>query len=158
MRRRGFKCRCRRGYTIVEMAVVVLLLGILAAIAAPKFQTALSVQRVDAVARRVAADLRLARNYARKVSQSQTVTFDVSAESYSMSSMPALDRPSTVYSVSLTGTSQYYGEVVSADFGGAANVQFDIYGRPNNAGSVTVRSSGRQKVVQVDGAGIVTIQ
>jgi prepilin-type N-terminal cleavage/methylation domain-containing protein len=158
MASRWAKVRRRRAFTIVEMAIVVLVLGILTAVAAPKYRTALAMQRADAVARRVAADLRLARNYAKKVSQPQTVTFNLVAESYAMSSMPALDKPSTIYSVALGGSANYSAEIVTADFGGASSVQFDIYGKPNNAGSVTLRTSGRQSVVQVDGAGLVTIQ
>jgi type IV fimbrial biogenesis protein FimT len=157
MRRRAVQGLCR-AFTIVEIAIVVLVLGILAAVAAPKYQAALTIQRADAAARRLAADLRLARNYALKVSQTQTVTFDLTAESYAMSSMPALDRPATVCTVALAGSSNYGTEILTADFGGAASVQFDIYGKPNNAGSVTLRTSGRQSVIQVDGAGMISIQ
>jgi hypothetical protein len=104
----------------------------------------------------VAADLRLARNYAKKVSQPQTVAFNLAGESYSMSSLPDPDRPSATYAVNLAA-GPYYGEIVSTTISGGS-VQFDIYGRPNNPGSVTVSTSGRQSVIQVDDAGVISIQ
>jgi type II secretory pathway pseudopilin PulG len=149
--------RLRSGYSFVEIVVMVLVLGILAAVAAPKYSRALAIQRADAAARRMAADLRMARQYARTASQPQTVAFDATADSYAASSMPDPDRPGQTYAVSLSA-SQYFGDILSPDFGGAATIQFDVFGRPNSSGSVKVRSGGRECTVTVDSVGEVRIQ
>lgn len=147
----------RRGVTLVELAIVVLLMGIIAGIAAPKYASALASYRVDCAARRIAADLRLARDYAQKASQSETVDFDAVGDSYAMSTMRDIDRPAVVYAVSLAAT-QYAVDVASANFEGVDAVQFDLHGRPNRSGSVVVQSSSKQRTIQVDKVGNVSIQ
>jgi len=146
----------RRAFTLVELVTVVLVMGIIAAVAAPRYATALASYRVQAAAKRVAADLRLARDYAQKVSLPQTVDFDVAADSYAMPTVPDVDRPGNAYAVSLTALN-YPVDVTAANFEGFDALQFDIYGRPNRSGSVIVRSSSAQRTVQVDKVGNVSI-
>ena len=50
-----------RAFTLVELVIMVLLLGIVAGTAGPKYVESLAYYRVQAAAQRVAADLRLAR-------------------------------------------------------------------------------------------------
>jgi prepilin-type N-terminal cleavage/methylation domain-containing protein len=147
----------RRAVTLVELVIVVLLMGIIAGIAAPKYGTALASFRVDCAARRIAADLRLARDYAQKASQAESVDFSVAGNSYILSSMRNPDRPAVVYSVSLAAT-QYAVDVTSVDFEGIDVIQFDMYGRPDHSGTVVVQSGSKQRTIQVDKVGNVSIQ
>jgi Tfp pilus assembly protein FimT len=142
--------------TLIELVIVVLLMGIMAAVAGPKYSQSLAAFRADCAASRVAADLRLARYYAQRTSQSETVTFDDAADSYAFSAMRDLDRPSIVYSVALKSL-QYPAEIGSVSFEGSKAIQFDIYGRPNRSGTVTVQSNAQQRTIQVDKVGNVTI-
>jgi prepilin-type N-terminal cleavage/methylation domain-containing protein len=146
----------RDAYTLVELVVVVLLLGIFAAVAAPKYGEAHTSYKVNCAARRIAADLRLARDYAERLSQTETVDFNAANESYAMSTMKNPDRPAVAYSVSLA-TSQYPVDITSAVFGAGDAVSFDMYGRPNNSGSVVIQSKTYQRTIQVDIAGNVSI-
>lgn len=141
---------------MVEAAVVTLLVGILAAIATPRVARTLSVQRCEAAARRVAADLRLARIHARRTSQPQTVAFDAAADSYAVTPMRTPDRPADAYVVALSGAA-YRADLVAASFGAGSSVQFDMYGRPSAAGSVTVSCPGRTRTVAVDSSGQVSM-
>ncbi len=97
------------------------------------------------------------RTYARKSSQAQTVTFNTASDAYAVAPMPDLDRPDAAYSVNLA-VQPYLVDLNLVNFNGTASVQFDIYGRPNNSGSVIVKSGSRQYTVQVDAAGNVSIQ
>jgi Tfp pilus assembly protein FimT len=153
MRRRR---QIRRAFTLVELVIMILVLGIVAGTAGPKYVESLAYYRVQAAAQRVAADLRLAREYAQKDSQPQTVDFDVATDSYAMSSMPDPIRPSNIYAVSLS-TAQSPVDLSSANFEGVDAIQFDIYGRANREGSVVVQSRSKQRTVQVDKAGNVSI-
>jgi prepilin-type N-terminal cleavage/methylation domain-containing protein len=146
----------RRALTLIELAIVVLIMGIMAVVAAPKYSSALDSYRVDCAAQRIAADLRLACDYAQKMSQAESVDFSVAGNSYIMSSMRSLDRPAVVYSVSLAAT-QYAVDVTSVDFEGVDAIQFDMYGRPDHSGTVVVQSGSKQRTIQVDKAGNVSI-
>jgi len=145
----------RSAYTLVELVIVVLVVGILMRVAAPKYMESLAVYRSDTAARRVAADLRLARSYAQKVSAAQQVDFDAAAETYAMSVTPDVDRSGSMYMVNLY--QQNSAVITSATFGPGDAVQFDMYGRPDRAGSVVIQAGTRQKTVEVDAVGNVRI-
>jgi prepilin-type N-terminal cleavage/methylation domain-containing protein len=146
----------RRAFSLVELTIVLLLLAILAAVAAPKYQAALASYRVRLAAGRVAADLRMIRQFARKASTPQTVVFDAAANSYAAPALPDRDGRAAAYAVSLW-SSEYATDVVSASFGGSPSVTFDIYGRPSAAGSVVLQAGALPKSVQLDEAGNVSI-
>ena len=146
----------RRAFTIIELTIVILIMAILAAAAAPRYRSALAHYRIDAAAGRIAGDLRMIRQYARKTSELQTVAFDVASDSYAAPDMPDMNFPNVTYAVDFK-TSDYLTDIVSADFGGDETVDFDIYGRPDTAGEVVVQADGLQRTVQVDEAGHVSI-
>ena len=116
--RQGADSDRRRAFTIIELTIVIMIMAMLAAGAAPRYRAALANYRVNAAAGRVAADLRMIRQYARKVSTPQTVQFNVAADSYAAPSMPDMNGRATTYSVSL-GTTEYVADVTSATFAAA---------------------------------------
>ncbi|MBI3866026.1 MAG: prepilin-type N-terminal cleavage/methylation domain-containing protein, partial [Planctomycetia bacterium] len=67
--------RCS-GFTLVELVIVILILGIASVIAVPRFVNTLNSSRARTAARRVANDVALVRSWARITSQSQSITFD----------------------------------------------------------------------------------
>jgi prepilin-type N-terminal cleavage/methylation domain-containing protein len=158
MSARGFPRReaLRPAFTLIELVMVLMIVAILAAVAAPTYRSALANYRADAAAGRVAADLRMVGAYARKVSIAQSVQFNVGADSYAAPLFPDMNDGVAPYAVAL-GSSELAADVVSASFGGSATVQFDIHGRPAAAGTVVVASGSQQRTVQVDAAGYVSI-
>jgi prepilin-type N-terminal cleavage/methylation domain-containing protein len=145
----------RRAFTIIELVIVMLVMGILASAAAPRYVDALAAYRVNAAASRVAADLRMVRHQAQKTSIAQTLLFDAASNLYLSTTMADMNRPSAAYVVNL-GTSEYATDVTATTFSGGM-VQFDIYGRPTGAGSVSLRSGTRVRTVSVDVDGMVTV-
>ena len=136
-------------FSLIELVVVLFIVGLLAAIAVPRFAGSAVRQRVDAAARRVAADLNLARRHAYQSGSSQTVTFDVVADSYELVGMPDPDRPTVDYEVRLSDE-PYQAQLLSANFSGNAKVVFDAYGVPDFGGTVVVTVGDRTRTINVD--------
>ena len=145
----------RPGFTTIEMTIVVLVTGILVSVGAPRYFESLAHYQIEAAARLTAMDLRMARDHAVRTSSSQTVDFDATTESYALPTIPDPDNPSVTYSVQLS--SRYSVVVHSAAFGSVDLVQFDMYGKPTNSGSVVLRAGSRQRTIEVDAAGQVRI-
>jgi type II secretion system protein H len=142
------------GFTLVELVVLLLIMAMLASMAIPRFASASARYRVDAAARRVAADLTLACRNAYQSSSSRTVTFNVGADSYELSHVGDLDRPAENYEVSLAGE-PHYATIVSADFAGQTKIAFNGFGVPvgieGSAGTVVIRVGDEVRTVVLDG-------
>lgn len=141
--------RPRLGFTIVEAVLAVLIMGILAAVAVPKFARTLESYRVDAAAKRIQYDLKLARQAAISSSSSTTVQFTPAAGKYDILGVTDSNHPHSTYSVDLT-VSPYQVVLTSADLGGDTLVIFDLYGRPDSGGTIAVRSGNITQTITVD--------
>jgi type II secretory pathway pseudopilin PulG len=131
----------------MELVVVLVIIGLLSAVAIPRFTSSIAYHRTRAAAARVAADLELAASYAVHTSSVQTVAF--TGNQYTISTMPHPDRPGVPYRVDLSAE-PYQASIVAADFGGDPEVTFDIFGKPDTDGSVVLRSGHHQCVVTLD--------
>jgi len=147
---------CRYGFSLVELVMVITVIGLLAGIALPRFSNSVARQRAQTAAKRIAADLSLARQRAIYTSAGQTVTF--SGATYSLTGMQDLDHSTAAYKVNLA-KAPYEAEVVSVDFGGDTEVVFDIYGMADSNGSVVVRVAHWQHTVQLEAeTGQITLE
>jgi Tfp pilus assembly protein FimT len=141
----------------VELVIVVLIVGIVSATAAPKFARSLRRSRLDAACLRVKADLNLARQTAISRSSSQSVQFTTGSGTYTLPGMTHPDRPTLTYSVNLSGE-PYGATVIGAAFGASSTVQFDRFGQPSATGVVTVAIGSSTQTVSVEAtSGVVTI-
>lgn len=147
--------RTTAAYTLVEITVVVMVMGILAAAAAPKYVNAQLRFRCQSAARRIAADINYARNCARSSAANQSIRFFPLTESYSSTTLPSLDRPGTLLQVSLGG-SAYPANISTASFGGSDTIAFDIFGKPSATGTVVVSSGSFASTVTVSSDGLAT--
>ncbi len=147
-RPKPFSSRCsqqnlalrRRAFTIVELVVVVMIMSIMAAVTAPAFFESLLHHRVESAARRLKADLDLARHTARLTSTTQTVTF--TGATYTCSAgVKNLDHPGAVYAVNFLDA-PYELDTVTANFAGTNSISFDGFGKPTKAGTVALILQG----------------
>ena len=137
-----------RGFSLIELIMVVCILGILATTAIPRVASSLQRNRAEAAARRIASDLNLAQTRARQASASQTVVFDVAGGSYRLVGMMSPDHPTAAYVVSLKD-SPYEVLIVSASFGGDAQIIFNGYGVPDSDGTVVIQAGSFWRTVSV---------
>ncbi len=139
-----------RAFTLIEVVMVVIILGILGAIAMPRVSNSITLHSVNGAARRIAADLDFARQHAMTASTSQTVQFSGGANAgYLLLGIPHPDHSHLAYRVVLAHDG-HGAKVVSADFGGDSEIIFDMYGVPDSGGSVVIRVGDRYRTITVD--------
>ena len=154
--------RSEKGFSLVELIIVVTIMGILAWVAYPRL-TATTEIKIDAAARRVAADLRYAQNRAIGTRVVHGLLFDAAAESYKVfaptPATPAVDPADRARSlaVDFTRRPEFKGvTIVSAAFGATPGVKFDYFGVPRDTAGTDIAATGR--VVLACGALLDTIE
>jgi prepilin-type N-terminal cleavage/methylation domain-containing protein len=146
-----------QGFTLIELVIVTMIIGIMSAVAAPRFAESLTRYRVEAAARQLRSDLAEARLRAKTASADQVVQFDDAAESYTLVGVPDMDHPNQDYRILLI--SRFKAAIASADCGGDAELTFDGYGRPDSGAQVVVQCGVQQRTVVVDAeTGLAAIQ
>jgi prepilin-type N-terminal cleavage/methylation domain-containing protein len=157
MTRGNRQLRCT-GFSIVELALVLAIISVLAGIAAPRYARSLARYRADMAARRIAADLSLAQSRARSSSTSQAIVFDVTNNQYTIPGLANPDNRSQTYVVNLKDE-PYLATIGTASFGGASTLTFNGYGDPANSGSITITSGDWTKTITLSGdTGSISIQ
>jgi prepilin-type N-terminal cleavage/methylation domain-containing protein len=139
--------RQRRGFTMIELVIVTMIIGILSAVAAPRFADSLARYRAEAAARQLRSDLAETQLRAKTTSASQAIQFDAVAESYTLPGVPHRDHPSEDYKMELV--SHFQTTIVSVDCGGDAELSFDGYGMPDSAAEIIVQCGAHQRTVLV---------
>lgn len=149
-RRRGSEARYgpRPAFTLVELVMSLAIITIFSAIAVPRYANFAAHQRAQGAVRRITTDLALAKRRAVLLSSSQTVSFTVATDSYVVGTMMDPDRPADPYRVILA-QEPYNATIVSADFGGDADLVFDGYGVADSGGTIVLRVGGFEKTITV---------
>ncbi len=146
----------RRGLSLVELVIVLLVMGILAGGAAPTYVDAVNHYRVEAAAKRIVADLRYLRQQAIDSATTRTVLFDLATDSYAMAGVADLNHRAQEYSVSLAGEG-YEADIISAEFDGSVTCGFDHRGVVVSAGSVRIVAGNHSRTVTVTLPHLVSI-
>ena len=148
----------RPAFSLLELIVTLVILAAVAAIAAPRYANSLTRYRADLAARRVVADLALARAKAQEASAGVEVEFELDDNEVTISGVEHLDRTSQDYTTDLAAE-PYWSQLVSANLGGDAKVTFDGYGVPDSGGTIGIRSGGEQRTIVLDAdSGEATVQ
>jgi prepilin-type N-terminal cleavage/methylation domain-containing protein len=131
----------QRGFTAIEILVVLAIVAILIKISVPAFTTWLPTLRLSGAAQQLATDLKLARTRAVALSASTTVSFTVSTASYTFGS-------------DARNLAQLYPGITIVS---ATNTTFTAKGTAN-AVTITLSNGTSQKLVCVKTMGRVTVR
>lgn len=137
----------RHGISMLELVIVTMVMGIMAAVAAPRFAESVQYHRLEMAAKRVVADLESARSLAYTTGSSPTVRFYVEKSVYQLEGMPDPDRPTQLnYTVDLSDA-PYYCSFKNVSF---TVLTYNGHGLPNTGGEIVIESGGLQRTVNVN--------
>ncbi len=147
------QCACKRGYTLVEVLVVVTILGIAGMLIIPSLGQA-DVLRVQGAVRTVVSDLTYAQADALAYQEQRAVLFNVRDNEYTLVAVdetgidPDLNAlwdptgPDQRYVVSLDNPAYGLSQLAIANFGSESYIVFDELGGPVVAPGSDVPSEG----------------
>lgn len=138
-----------RCFTLVELIVVIVITAVLAAVGMGIYSSSAVHHQLEAAAKRIEADLALARQRAITTGTPQAVQGLSSTGLYTLPGIPDLDRPGSDYTVDL-GAPPYELTMVSAFLGGDDEIIFDAYGKPDSSASVVIAVGSQQITLLVD--------
>lgn len=139
-----------RGFSLIELVIVVAIVAMLAAIATPRFASASAGYRLEAAARLVASQLSEARDAAR--ASSAAVTVSVSSRVVRTHDANGVKIRETDFD-----TASAAAALSAWDLGGDRGVQFNGFGMPDAAGTLTVVVGDAQRVVSISAQGRVSV-
>lgn len=136
------------GFSIVELAIVVLILAVVMAVVVPMAADSAAYRRTHSSARKLIADLALARAEAVRSEATVTVTFYVAGDYYRTTADHGL--PRHIESAVVLARPPYEVDLLSADFDGSTQLEFDPYGQASAAGTVRLGAGSYVVIVTVD--------
>lgn len=138
-------------FSLIELTIVLAILAVAFAIAAPRYQHALSNYRGAAAAQRIVTDLNAARRTAEQTGRSYSVAFDTDAHTLAYKTL-TLDQSQERAQLTRLDREPYQARLVSVDFDGERRVSFDGYGTASSGGTIVVEAMGRRHVITLDAA------
>ncbi len=139
----------RSSFSIVEMMIVVLILGIISVNVAPRFISAVGRRSVMAAASRIKLDLEQAKLRAKTTTTAQSVIFSPSLHAYFLPGVTPSVHHQSVYRVNLA--EPYAAQLISAEFATAtdADIEFNAFGIPDSAGLITVQAGRYRQTISI---------
>jgi Tfp pilus assembly protein FimT len=146
--------RKARGFTVLEMIVVIGSAGVLAALSAPRLTAWLPDWRLDAAARQVVLDLRVARARAMAEQRARRILFAAIGDTYRRQ-----QRVGSVYTDDGPPVALPRGVDLLDCSAAQEAIAFTPRGTSSSFGTVTLRNAhGRERQIVVDIVGRVRVQ
>lgn len=141
--------RTATGYSLIELVLVLAIMGIITALAVPRYSNSVARYRADAAARRIASDLELVQSRAYSRNATQSAVFSIASNSYQLSGIADLNRPNQPYTVRLADP-PYFAVLKSVNFDGSNTASFNGYGQPTSPGTIVLAVGVQQRTITLD--------
>jgi len=151
----GARCRFSRcGFSLIEVVTTLVIIGIMAGIAIPRFAESDRRYRVDSAVRRLLDDVTLVRQLAR--AQGTTHTIEFTRFGYRISTLTSKDRgkigPYEVYLDSAP-----YNVVVSSLNAASNQIRISAFGDVMSSADLTMQVGSYARRVQIGANGTITV-
>ena len=143
-----YERQCVWAFTVVELLCVLIILGIIAGIAVPRYANTIAQNRAAALARRITIDLALAQRKAKLTGVAHKVKFPPADNKYLIPGMDDPDHPGKPYEV-YVGEEPYNATLISSDLGGDDEIIFNGYGLPDSGGTIVIAVGDYAKEITV---------
>ncbi|TWU07539.1 GspH/FimT family pseudopilin [Stieleria varia] len=144
----------RRGMTLLEVTIGLLVIGLLAAIATPRFTQTLTANQLSAAASRIASTIEYVRHVALNDGRTTTIVFDASTDKVTSTDVDAVTQAGSSISIDLK--SEYDDSIeLTASFDGQDTLSFDLEGAPivgstaMQSGTITLTSDSQSRTLYV---------
>jgi prepilin-type N-terminal cleavage/methylation domain-containing protein len=135
------------GFSLVELALVISIIGVLTVITLPRVASVLENIREKAVSERIVEDINYLRNYAISRHDTTWLVVDLAQNSYGMYTGPSAGTRTPIPDPETSSTDpmdldvEYPGVTISsATFGAGTEVSFNFWGTPSSGGSIVLNS------------------
>ena len=147
-----------RGFSLVELMVVVGLVAVLLAIGYPRLATLAAIYRLEGSARNVALSLQKVRMRAIAEGKCFQVTFDGAAQTYQVQSKTGVT-PCGTTGFANDGVAQRIDDAGAITLSASASPVFDTHGAASTTGVITLTNRDASiRLVAVNAAGRVDVQ
>jgi MSHA pilin protein MshC len=139
--------RSSAGFTLIELVMVIVIVGILAAVAIPRFQ-AFNTIKLNSAVKKIVSDIRYTQSMAVSSHDMYGMTFDTAAERYEVRRIRDNSFAKDPFSrqdfvVNFITDPLYRGmDISSANFGGLNQLRFDWNATPLNSNNVSLAAEG----------------
>ncbi len=148
--------RKRAGFSLVDLTLTMLILGILTATAAPRLSGAMTWYRADGAARRIEADLNYVREQARSTNSACSLVFSAISPKYTTTGVLEINNSGNSYAVDLGALG--YPVTVTANINGGTSITYSETGFPQagsplsalTLGTITITSGKQTRTVTID--------
>ncbi|MBX3364455.1 MAG: prepilin-type N-terminal cleavage/methylation domain-containing protein [Phycisphaeraceae bacterium] len=145
----------RSAFSLVEVVLVLVILAVVGGAAAARLGSPTQNARLDAAAKRLTADMAMARRAARTGSTTVRVRFNEGGVSYRMANVPHPLTGVAGYGVDLSRNPYRVGLAVVDDNGDSA-VEFNARGGADAPVTIILQSARRQRGFRIDATGVMT--
>jgi|GEM_PF-868387 len=136
-------------FTLLELSIVIVVVGVVAAVSMPKYAESRSRYQVELAVRKVCLDATYVQNDARYASTSRSIEYDLSLDRYEfVYAKPGFASPETA-TVSLRDQ-PFRVLLLKADFNGSPILAFNGFGVPTAGGTLAVGAGARGKSISID--------